>query len=163
MIQQLFEIGLVAGPSAPLSLRSEVVDWFVLVAVAPADHRLARQRRPVTGAQLAAADLILRGRGSGTLDVIEMALAEHELGVVGRVAEVSSTAAARLAAMNGGGVAILPAQAVAGDLASGHLVELRLRNLELRQPIRLAWKGTSPAHPAARSFLEHTRARSAGS
>ncbi len=84
------ELGLLAGPSAPLSLRSEIVDWFELVAVAPADHRLARQRRSVTGAQLAASNLILRRRGSGTLDVIEMALAEHELGVVGRVTEVSS-------------------------------------------------------------------------
>ncbi len=155
------ELGLLAGPGAPLSLRSEIVDWFELVAVAPADHRLARQRRSVTGAQLAASKLILRRRGSGTLDVIEMALAEHELGVVGRMAEVSSTAAARLSAMNGGGVAILPAPAVAADLASGHLVELRLRNLEIRQPIRLAWKGTSPAHPAARRFLEHARSRSA--
>lgn len=155
------ELGLPAGPGAPLSLRSEIVDWFPLVAVAPADHRLARQRRPVTGSQLAASDLILRRRGSGTLDVIEMVLAEHELGVVGRVTEVSSTAAARLSAMNGGGVAILPAPAVAGDLANGHLVELRLRNLDLRQPIRLAWKGTTPSHPAARRFLEHARSRSA--
>jgi len=150
------ELGLLAGPGAPFSLRSEIVDWFPLVAVARADHPLAN-RRSVSGATLTAADLILRRKGSGTLDVIEMALAEHELGVVGRTTEVSSTAAARLTAMNGGGVALLPAPAVAADLAAGRLVELRLRNLVLRQPIRLAWKGTSPAHPAARRFRDRLR------
>lgn len=151
------DLGLLAGPGAPLSLRSEVVDWFNLIAVTLPDHALAKQHRGVTGAQLAAADLILRRRGSGTLDVIEMALAEHELGVVGRATEVSSTGAARLSAMNGSGVALLPAPVVADDLAAGRLVSLRLRNLDIRQPIRLAWKGTRPAHPAARLFLDHVR------
>jgi DNA-binding transcriptional LysR family regulator len=150
------DLGLLAGPGAPLSLRSEIVDWFALVAVARSDHPLAG-RRSVSGATLAAADLILRKRGSGTLDVIEMALAEHELGVAGRTIKVSSTAAARLTAMNGGGVALLPEPAVAADLAAGRLVEVRLRNLALRQPIRLAWKGTSPAHPAARRVRERLR------
>ena len=149
-------IPLLAGPGAPLSLRSEIVDWFPLVAVARSDHPLAG-RRSVSGASLTAADLILRRRGSGTLDVIEMALAEHELGVAGRTTEVSSTAAARLTAMNGGGVALLPAPAVAADLAAGRLVEIRLRNLTLRQPIRLAWKGSSPGHPAARRFRDRLR------
>lgn len=151
------DLGLLAGPGAPLSLRSEVVDWFELVAVACADHPLAVQRRRVTGAQLAAADLILRKRGSGTLDVIEMALAEHEMGVVGRTTEVASTAAARLAAINRGGVAILPRPAVVDDLAGGRLVELGLRGIELRQPVRLAWKGRAPAHPAAHRFIERLR------
>lgn len=151
------DLGLLAGPGAPLSLRSEVVDWFQLVAVSRSDHPLARQKRSVTGAQLAASDLILRRRGSGTLDVIEMALAEHELGVAGRATEVSSTGAARLATMNGSGIALLPAAAVDDDLATGRLVALRLRNLEIRQPIRLAWKGTQPSHPAARRFLDHVR------
>lgn len=151
------DLGLLGGPGAPLSLRSEIVDWFDLLAVARTDHPLAGQRRGVTGAQLAAADLILRRRGSGTLDVIEMALAQHELGVAGRATEVSSTGAARLSAMNGSGVALLPAPTVADDVATGRLVSLRLRNLEIRQPIRLAWKGTRPAHPAARLFLDHVR------
>jgi DNA-binding transcriptional LysR family regulator len=153
------DLGLLAGPGAPLSLRSEIVAWFDLIAVARADHPLLGQQRSVTGAQLASADLILRRRGSGTLDVIEMALAEHELGVAGRTTEVTSTAAARVAALSTGRIAILPAPAVADDLATGRLVELRLRNLEIRQPIRLAWKGSAPAHPVALRFLSSVRAR----
>ncbi len=149
------DTGLLGGPGAPLSLRSEVVDGFDLVAVVRPDHLMANQRRSITGAQLAASDLILRRRGSGTLDVIEMALAKHELGAVGRAIEVTSTAAARLSAMNGNGVALLPAPAVADDLSAGRLAALRLRNLPIHQPIRLAWKGTRPAHPAARTFLDH--------
>ena len=68
---------LLAGPGAPLALRSEIVHWFDIVAAARADHPLHSKRRSVTGAQLAATDLIMRRRGSGTLDVIEMALAEN--------------------------------------------------------------------------------------
>ena len=151
------DLGLLAGPGAPLSLRSEIVHWFDIVAAARPDHPLVGTRRSVTGAQLAASDLILRRRGSGTLDVIEMALAQHELGVVGRTTEVSTTAAARLAAMNGGGVALLPAPTIQNDLDAGRLAAVRLRNIEIRQPIRLAWKGTAPSHPAARQFRDHIR------
>lgn len=153
------DLGLLAGPGAPLSLRSEIVAWLDLIAVARPDHPLLAQRRSVTGAQLAAADLIVRRRGSGTRDVIEMALAEHELGVHGRTTEVASTAAARIAALTTGRIAILPEPAVADDVSAGRLSVVRLRSIELRQPIRLAWKGSLPSHPGAHRLLSVVRSR----
>lgn len=151
------DLGMLDGPGAPLSLRSEIVDWIELLVVVAPSHPWAGLRRGVTGAQLTASKLILRAPGSGTRDVIEAALAEHELGGPGSAIEVATTSAARLAAVNQSGAAILPALDVAADLTSGRLVAVSVRDVDLRQPIRVAWKGQAPAHPAARRLLESLR------
>ncbi len=144
-------LGLCDGPAPPLGLRSLVVDSIDLAVVVAPHHRLAgAARAKVTARQLVAADLVLRARGSGTRDVVEMAIASHEVGVIGRRIEVASNGAARLAAVNGTGVAILPDELVAPDLAAGRLRRLRPVELEFRQPIRLVWKGTRPATDRAR-------------
>ncbi len=148
-------LGFLAGPGAPLGLRSEVVRVDELVPVVHPEHAWARRRRGVTGAELAAGRLILRSRGSGTLDVVEAALAQHELGVTGDIHEVTSDVGARLAAVNHAGAAILPLPEVQPDLVAGRLVAVKLRGIELRQPIRVAWKGTRPARAAARQALAH--------
>ena len=101
-------IGFVDGPGAPLGLRSQVVDHEPLLAVVGPAHTWFGRRRPVTAEALLAETLILRPRGSGTLDVIEAALADRGTGAVGDSIEVASSTAARLSAMNGVGVALRP-------------------------------------------------------
>ena len=152
------DIGFLDGPGAPLSLRSEIVAWVDLGVVVHNDHPWAGRRTGITGAQLAGAELILRQRGSGTRDVIESALAEYGLGAVGVSSDVSTSAAARLAAVNRAGIAILPLAEVAPDVAAGRLAVVPVRGLSLRQPVRVAWKGTTPPHPAARALLSTVRA-----
>jgi DNA-binding transcriptional LysR family regulator len=80
-------------------------------------------------------------------------LAPHGFDPIDRRIEVPSNAAARLAAVNGSGIAILPIDQVASDLAIGHLVRLDLRDALLEQPVRVVWKGTQPATEAARRLL----------
>lgn len=153
------DLGFVDGPGAPLSLRSAIVDWIELVVVVHPEHPWVSRRRRVTGSQLAAAHLILRRRGSGTLDVIESSLAEYELGAPSHAVLVPSTAAARLAAMNREGVAILPTDEVADDVTSGRLVIVPVKGVDLRQPVRAAWKGSAPAHAGAAQLLDSIRQR----
>ncbi len=147
-------LGFCDGPLAPLGLRSTVVGRIELVAVVAPSHPLAdrdrRRRRSVSGSDLASARLILRSRGSGTLDVIEAALGPFEFSATGDRIEVPSNAAARLAAVNGSGVAIVPLDLVAADLADRRLSRLECTDVDLDQPIRLAWKGTRPTSRAAR-------------
>ena len=143
-------IGFVDGPGAPLGLRSQVVDHEPLIAVVGPAHNWFGRRRAVTAEALLAETLILRPRGSGTLDVIEAALAGHGAGAVGDSIEVSSSIAARLSAMNGAGIALLPACEVDDDLRAGRLTHVRVSDLPLDQPIRIAWRGDQPASAAAR-------------
>ncbi len=144
-------LGLCDGPFAPLGLRSEVVGSLEIAVVVGPGHRLAgRRRRSLRPGELANADLIMRAEGSGTRDVIEAALAPHGFDPNHPRFEVASNAAARLAAVNGSGVAMLPIDQVAADLDAGRLVRLTVRDLRLTQPVRLVWKGTQPATAAAR-------------
>ncbi len=155
------DLGLLDGPGAPLALRSEILTWLELVVVVHRDHPWVDRKRRISGSQLTASRLILRRTGSGTRDVIDSALAEYELGVSGNVSEVSTNSAARLAAMNRAGVAILPSADVADDLAAGRLVEVRTKGVDFRQPVRAAWKGRQPALPAARELLATLRREAA--
>ena len=143
-------IGFVEGPGAPLGLRSEIVATERLVAVVGSAHPWFGRTRPVSGRALADGTLILRQRGSGTLDVIETALAAHGTGGVGDHIEVPSDAAARVNAINGAGVALLPACEVRQDLAEDRLAEVPVSDLRFDQPVRIAWRSDQPASGAAR-------------
>jgi DNA-binding transcriptional LysR family regulator len=147
-------IGFVDGPGAPLGLRSRVVGDESLVAVVGPTHPWFGRRRAVTAEALASSTLVLRAKGSGTLDVIEAALAGHGAGAVSDSIEVSSSAAARLIAMNGAGIALLPACEVAEDLADGRLAQVRVSDLAFEQPVRIAWRGDHPASTAARRLRQ---------
>ncbi|MEP4649223.1 MAG: LysR family transcriptional regulator, partial [Ilumatobacter sp.] len=113
------ELGLADGPYAPIGLRSEILATEQLVVVVGSSHRWADQSRSVTVHELNAETLVLPRRGSGTRDVVEAALAGHESGVVGEHVEVDSLACARIAAINGEGVAFVPRCRVRQDLERG--------------------------------------------
>ena len=119
-------------------------------------HRWFARRRPVTGRDLAAATLVLGRRGSGTLDVVEAALAAHGLEAGGERVEVTGAAAAQLAAVNGAGVAFLPRCRVAGDVQAAPAAAcLPLADVRIEQPVRVVWRGTRPAEAPARRLLDH--------
>ena len=119
------ELGLAEGPYAPIGLRSELLATEELVVVVGSSHRWADRRRGVTAQELSAETLVLSRRGSGTRDVVAAALAGHESGVVGEHVEVDSLASARIAAINGEGVAFVPRCRVRQDLERGLLSEAR--------------------------------------
>jgi len=60
------DLGFVETPTIPTDLHCRKVATDRLVLVASPDHPLARRRRPVTAAELAAMPLVSREAGSGT-------------------------------------------------------------------------------------------------
>lgn len=152
-------IGFTDGPAAPLGLRSELVASEEIVAVVGRHHPWFG-RRSVSGSELASATFVIGRRGSGTLDVIEHAIAAHGLSAHGDRVEIAGSAAARLAAINGAGVAFLPQCRVAEDLASELLSALTLRDIDIVQPVRAVWRGARPSDLPARRLLDHIRAAS---
>lgn len=152
-------LGFTEGPGAPLSLRSELVGSEEIVAVVGRSHRWFDRRRAVSGRDLVSVTLVVGRRGSGTLDVIEHAIAAHGLSAHGDRVETAGSAAARLAAVNGVGVAFLPRCRVAADLDAGLLTVVGVRDLEIVQPVRAVWRSVRPSERPAQRLVAHLRSR----
>lgn len=156
-------LGFTEGPAAPLGLRSELVASEDIVAVVGRAHAWFGRRRAVPAAQLATTPLVVGRPGSGTLDVIEHAMASHGLSVHGDRVETAGSAAARLAAINGTGLAFLPRCRVAGDLRAGLLRAVVVERISIVQPVRIVWRGVRPSERAAQRLLDCVRRTTATS
>jgi DNA-binding transcriptional LysR family regulator len=132
------ELGFVEGPRPPGRMRSRDLQGDELVVVVGKGHPWARRRRLLTAAELAATPLVLRERGSGTRDILTVALAEHGL-EVRALMELGSTTAIKAAAIAGTGPAVLSALAVETELGTGQLVAVASADLRLQRTIRGVW------------------------
>ena len=146
-------VGFVESPEPPLGLSSAIVGHDELVVVVPPTHPWAARRRPLGPSSLAATGLVVRERGSGTRESFEVALAAAlGPGSGPPVAPVSfgSTAAVKEAVLSGFGPGVVSRLAVAGEIARGNLVPVRLVGIDLRRVLRMVWP-VSPARtgPAA--------------
>jgi DNA-binding transcriptional LysR family regulator len=157
LLARRVEVALVEGPVDDAQL--EVLPWRKdeLVIVAPPDHALARKRR-VIPSDLAAAQFIVRERGSGTRRVAEAALAEA--GVRIRVVlHLSSTEAIKQAVVAGLGLAIVSRWAIEDQLSLWRIAVLPLRGLSFPRALsELRFAGHAPSSAAAAFRLAlHTR------
>ncbi|MFJ4185958.1 LysR family transcriptional regulator [Kitasatospora sp. NPDC089509] len=151
------DLGFVEGPTTPPGLAGAVVAADRLVVVVAPGHRWARRRTPLTGPELAGTPLVLREPGSGTREVLEMALTPYGGATQPRM-ELASSTALKAAAMTGAGPVCLSELAVVEELATRRLVEVPLaEELDLRRPLRAVWPaGQRPGGPA-RELLGLTR------
>ena len=120
-------------------------------------HPWYRRRSPVRVEDLVATVLALPRRGSGTLDVVEAALAPFESGAVGDRLEVASSAAARVSALNGPAVAFLTRCRATADLATGALAVVAVSELVIDQPVRVVWRGARPPGGSANRLVDALR------
>ncbi|HEY2308891.1 MAG TPA: LysR family transcriptional regulator [Streptosporangiaceae bacterium] len=146
------DVGFVEGHQPRLEgMKTTVVRTDHLVMVVDPSHPWAHRRSPVTGAELAAAELIVREPGSGTRQVLE-----NTLGAFGGLRshlELGSTAAILAAARRGEGPAVLSALAVADDLDTGRLVAVPTEGIRLTRSLRAVWPTDRPMPPLARHLL----------
>jgi molybdate transport repressor ModE-like protein len=143
------DLGFVEGGRPPAGLRSrEVLADELAVVVSPA-HPWAKKRGPLSPEQLAATPLLLREPGSGTREVLAEALARHGHEPLALM-ELGSTTAIKAAVVAGTGAAVISSLAVAEELRTGQLVELRCEGLLLDRSIRAVWpRGRRLSDPAA--------------
>ena len=143
------QLGFVEGVDAPGGVRHAAVAGDELILVATPGSPLARRRKPLTPAEVAALPLTNREPGSGTREVLESALALHGLTLGDSVAELTTAAAVRAAVVAGSSPAFLSRRMVARDLDAGHLVAVPTGGLRLDRVFRAVWLGTKqpPAGP----------------
>lgn len=147
------DLGFIEGPSAPRGLRSRSVGRDRLLIVVRPDHPWARRTSALTPAELAGTALVTREEGSGTRNVLDVAL-RAALGagapLIPPVLTFSTSSAVRAAVMAGAGPAVLSELAVRDDLSAGRLRPVRVADLVLERTLRAIWRGaaTVPAGPA---------------
>ncbi|MFE2146241.1 LysR family transcriptional regulator [Streptomyces sp. NPDC059456] len=152
------DLGFVEGLSVPEGLDSAVIAQDRLVVAVAPGHAWARRSRGIEAAELAAAPLILRERGSGTRQVLDAALAGSG-GLAAPLLELASTTAVKSAALSGAGPCVLSELALGEELAARRLVEVPVSGAALGRALRAVWpSGARPAGPA-RDLLSLTRVR----
>jgi len=146
------EVGMVgaAWEQDKLSF-TPVMDDLVCLAAWP-EHPLAG--RTATLAELAKTPLILREPASGTRMFVNRALekAGLDLGDLRVAAQMGSTMAVLQGVRARVGVGFLSRRALVEDLASGSLVEIKVKGLELIRRFYLVTRKDRTHSPAARAF-----------
>ncbi|WP_157245750.1 LysR family transcriptional regulator [Nonomuraea typhae] len=145
------ELGFVEGPSVPDGLDARVVGTDRLVVVVAAGHPWARRRTVLRGAELAATPLVVRERGSGTRETLDVAF--RGLHQASPRLELGSNSAVKGAAAAGVAPAVLSGYAVEADLATGRLVEVPLAGLNLVRSLRAVWRRGRPLTGPAATLL----------
>lgn len=157
------DLGLIEGLCHEPRLQSETwcEDRLVVIA-APghplAQHRVDDTRQPLSDAELADAEWILRENGSGTREIFEAAVLSHVTRLSVRM-ELSQHEAIKQAVMAGFGLGCLSQLSVAGELERGELVALNHR-LALSRTFSLVWhpeRYRSPLWQAFKVFLAEQR------
>jgi molybdate transport repressor ModE-like protein len=147
-------LGFIESPDLPGDLGHRAIAADELVVVVGPGHPWARRRSGVTVAELAATPLVLRESGSGTRLALERAVAETGREIAAPALELSTSSAIRSAVAAGGDPAVLSILAVREQLASGALVQVRLRDLRVIRPLTAIWRsGPEPAAAAASALL----------
>lgn len=142
------QLGFVEGVEPPTALRHVDLARDELVLVTASGSPLSRRRTPLTPTEVSLLPLTSRERGSGTRDVIEHSLAEHDLTMAASVVELTTATAVREAVLAGGSPAFLSRRAMSRELASGHLVVVPTSSLRLKRVFRAVWVGGGPTPPA---------------
>ena len=148
----LADVGFVEGHEHQLpGLRTLPVRSDRLVVVVGPAHPWAHRAAPLTGAELASAELIVREAGSGTREILAAGLAPW--GGIRSWLELGSLAAILEAARRGEGPAVLSALVVAADVDAGRLVAVPTEGIDLARTLRAVWPEDRPLAPLASRLL----------
>ena len=136
LLHSELDAAIVEGRTQSSALRKETVlkDELVLAAL----PELLPKQRPLSARSLETLPFLLREQGSGTAEQAGEILAEWKIEprIAGRVTGID---ALRRLVLAGAGLAFLPKIAVAQDIGSGALAEVRVGRKKLERNFRFVW------------------------
>lgn len=103
--------------------------------------------------QLAETPLVMREKGSGTREALEQALLGAGHGAPVSVLELGSTSAVRSAVLTGNSPTVISRLAVASEIDSGQLVEVRVTDLVIERDLRAVWPAGKKLPKLAQDLL----------
>jgi DNA-binding transcriptional LysR family regulator len=150
------DIAFVSLPVEARGVQTELLLRDELIAIAPPEHRLARQR-VVSAYTLAAERLILGERGGNTRRLIDEFFARA--GLRPRVVmEMSRVNSIKRMVTEGMGVGIVPFQSSLEEIAGGRLVRWWIEGAQINSELGFAYLGGSYRSPVMQNFMKLCRA-----
>ena len=148
------DLALVEGPldDVPADLERSVLLHDRLVLIVKPDHPLARRSR-VALSDLAGLDMVFREAGSGTREVVERALARHNVTPVRRL-DATGIEAVKEAVLHGLGASILSMHAVRREAELGLLKATPIDSDGFVRPMTLLHPNVQLCSIATRVFVE---------
>jgi DNA-binding transcriptional LysR family regulator len=151
------DLGFVESPDVPDGFSTRRVGHDRLALVVATTYPLAaRASGGLLPRDLPALPLLVREPGSGTRETFLQALAQalgDDHPELPHAVELGSTSTIVATARAGGGVGVVSARAVAGDLTAGTLVEVPVHDLHADRPLTALWLGARPT-PLAAELVE---------
>lgn len=132
------DLGFIESPLPTPTLHEQIVAHDHVITVVAARHPWARAGS-VSLDELAATPMVLRERGSGTRDALELELTSRGHEPPRSVLDLGSISAVRLAVMNGSSPTVISRIAVEADLEAGTLVHVEVRGLQIERSLRAVW------------------------
>lgn len=159
LFQHRIDLGLMEGNSRRQGLRYRHFADDKLVLTTAATNRSAPDT--ITISELTTLPMVLRESGSGTLEVIEQALASQKIRIssLNTVIQLGSTESIKLFLANSSAFAILSIISVADELTSGTLRVVDIDNLPMRREFVFA-QSLGDSNPLSEQFMrfaEHSR------
>lgn len=159
--RQEIALGLIEGPAHSREVKVEPFLLDELMLIAPAAHEWA-ERGSISISDIPATPLLMRERGSGTRQVIEMALKRGRLKPASlQIAmELDSTEAIKSAVEAGLGVGFVSRWALAKDsrLGSGFKI-VEIEGLSIRRDLLITWSSGPELPGLAQEFRRFLMAR----
>jgi DNA-binding transcriptional LysR family regulator len=156
VLSQQLDLAFIEGPSHHPQIAATLWREDQLLVFVAKDHAHAK-RRQRSLASLKHERWIMREAGSGTRSVLEAALRAHNLQV--RTAMTfGSSEAVKQGVRSGLGLGCLSELAVQHEVASGELVALRIKELNLRRPLWRIARGSSYQSSLQLACIEHMEA-----
>lgn len=159
LIEHNIDLGLVEGIFKLPTLNYTPFTEDELIILAGQQSELAKQPS-ITIEQFKAAPLVLRERGSGSLDVIEQTLQEQHQSV--RLTDLNvkiylgSTEAIKLFIKTSNALCILSRQAVRNELEEGSLKEIQVEGLTFKRTLRFV-QALGPQNPLCKDFISFVK------
>ena len=154
LVNGRLDLAVVNLPLPAADLVTELLFAEDLLLFVPADHPLARSRKPIQLARLADEQLLLPPRGTGFRDQLDLAAAAAGIRLQSR-AELDGLRLIASLAIAGHGCAILPATAIPEALQVGTR-PIRVAGLPRRE-VGVAWRRRGLPSAPARALLEVLR------
>lgn len=153
------DVGFVEGNTIRPGLDHLPVGHDELVSVVGPAHRWFAERQSILPAELVQGGLVLRERGSGTLEVLENALAHAGVDLPADLPSFGSTSAILTAARHGGAVAVVSRLTVETELREGKLVSLSVPGVDLSRRLSAVWLQGKPQRAEAAGLISNVISR----
>lgn len=146
------ELAFIMGQRDLTGLDTRLIGWVEMALIVSPRHPWSRRTDGITPERLAVTPLVTTTAGSLDRRFVDAALRMAVSGAFtrpGPIEEFDNYQAVRNAVVCGAGPAVVPAFAVADDLAHRRLHRVPLLDLNIRQEIRAIWRtGSQPGHTA---------------